>query len=79
MQILKTEHELNQERTKERDNSIARLRDEYQNSKLTWKKEVMASSTNHHCSAKERAGTVIFFENHLLLNLYIRFLINFFF
>ncbi|CAM4734400.1 unnamed protein product [Leuciscus chuanchicus] len=49
-QILKTEHELNQERTKERDNSIARLRDEYQNSKLTWKKEIqqlqMSTETN---------------------------------
>jgi len=71
LQILKTEHELNQERTKERDNTIARLRDEYQNSELIWKKEVMESSTNH-CYAKERAGTVIFL-NQLLLNVNIHF------
>ncbi|XP_048015297.1 coiled-coil domain-containing protein 73-like isoform X1 [Megalobrama amblycephala] len=40
-QILKTEHELNQERTKEKDVSFARLRDEYQNSKLAWEKEIL--------------------------------------
>ncbi|XP_058622833.1 coiled-coil domain-containing protein 73-like isoform X3 [Onychostoma macrolepis] len=40
-QVLKTEHELNQERTKEKDGSFVRLRDEYQNSKLTWEKEIM--------------------------------------
>ncbi|ROL51600.1 Coiled-coil domain-containing protein 73 [Anabarilius grahami] len=40
-QILKTEHELNQERTKEKDDSFARLRDEYQNSKLAWEKEIL--------------------------------------
>ncbi|KAL1247417.1 hypothetical protein QQF64_022793 [Cirrhinus molitorella] len=40
-QALKTEHELNQERTKEKDDSFARLRDEYQNSKLAWEKEIL--------------------------------------
>ncbi|XP_016339238.1 coiled-coil domain-containing protein 73 [Sinocyclocheilus anshuiensis] len=40
-QVLKTEHELNQERTKEKDDSFARLRDEYQNSKLAWEKEIL--------------------------------------
>ncbi|XP_067291831.1 coiled-coil domain-containing protein 73-like [Pseudorasbora parva] len=40
-QILKTEHGLNQERTKEKDDSFARLRDEYQHSKLTWEEEIL--------------------------------------
>ncbi|XP_016114958.1 coiled-coil domain-containing protein 73 [Sinocyclocheilus grahami] len=40
-QVLKTEHELNQERTKEKDDGFARLRDEYQNSKLAWEKEIL--------------------------------------
>uniref|UniRef100_A0A8C1J4X3 Coiled-coil domain containing 73 n=1 Tax=Cyprinus carpio TaxID=7962 RepID=A0A8C1J4X3_CYPCA len=40
-QVFKTEHELNQERTKEKDDSFAHLRDEYQNSKLAWEKEIL--------------------------------------
>ncbi|XP_068073496.2 coiled-coil domain-containing protein 73 isoform X2 [Danio rerio] len=40
-QVLKTEHELNQDRTKEREDSFARMRDECQNSKLTWEKEIL--------------------------------------
>ncbi|XP_056106894.1 coiled-coil domain-containing protein 73-like [Rhinichthys klamathensis goyatoka] len=52
-QILKTEHELNQERTKERDNSIARLRDEYQNSKLTWKKEILQLQMSTEANQEE--------------------------
>ncbi|XP_043084768.1 coiled-coil domain-containing protein 73-like [Puntigrus tetrazona] len=40
-QVLKTEHKLNQETTKEKDDSFARLRNEYQNSKLAWEKEIL--------------------------------------
>ncbi|XP_051978681.1 coiled-coil domain-containing protein 73-like [Xyrauchen texanus] len=39
--VLKTEHELNQEKTKEKEDSFAQLRDVYQNSKLAWEKEML--------------------------------------
>ncbi|XP_051548615.1 coiled-coil domain-containing protein 73-like [Myxocyprinus asiaticus] len=39
--VLKTEHVLNQERTKEKEDSFAHLRDVYQNSKLAWEKEML--------------------------------------
>ncbi|TRY98474.1 hypothetical protein DNTS_020565 [Danionella cerebrum] len=46
--VLKTEQDLNQERTKEKDEILARLKDEYQNSKMAWEKEILEC----HLSAK---------------------------
>ncbi|KAI7812103.1 putative coiled-coil domain-containing protein 73, partial [Triplophysa rosa] len=40
-QVLKAEHELNQERTREEQDSFARLKDTYQNSKLDWEKKML--------------------------------------
>ncbi|XP_056595847.1 coiled-coil domain-containing protein 73-like isoform X3 [Triplophysa dalaica] len=40
-QVLKAEHELNQERTREEQDSLARLRDKHQNSKLDWEKKML--------------------------------------
>ncbi|XP_073688154.1 coiled-coil domain-containing protein 73 [Garra rufa] len=52
-QALKTEHELNQERTKEKDDSFARLRDEYQNSKLAWEKEILRMQVSTESGQEE--------------------------
>ncbi|KAA0724502.1 Coiled-coil domain-containing protein 73 [Triplophysa tibetana] len=40
-QVLKAKHELNQERTRDEQDHLARLRDKHQNSKLDWEKKML--------------------------------------